>query len=78
VHLAREPRRVYTKDELLRDVWGYSTGTTRTVDTHAVRVRRALAQAGADDLVISTWGVGYSLAPATNTEPRTLPASADG
>ena len=63
VYLAREPRRVFTKGELLQGVWGYTAGATRTVDTHACRVRRALAQAGADGLVISIWGVGYRLAP---------------
>ena len=63
VHLAREPCRVYTKTELLRDVWRYSAGSTRTVDTHASRVRRKLARAGAQGWIISTWGVGYRLAP---------------
>jgi DNA-binding response OmpR family regulator len=63
-HLARDPHRVHTKHELLRAVWGYrSDGATRTVDTHASRVRRKLAQAGARGWVISHWGVGYCLAP---------------
>jgi DNA-binding response OmpR family regulator len=63
-HLAREPHRVYTKDELLQEVWGYrSAGTTRTVHSHACRLRRALARAGADGWVRSAWGVGYCLAP---------------
>jgi DNA-binding response OmpR family regulator len=63
-HLARDPTRVHTKDELLREVWGYrADGSTRTVDTHACRVRRALARAGADGWVRVTWGVGYQLAP---------------
>ena len=48
VHLARDPGRVYTKQELLRELWGYrSEGSTRTVDTHACRLRRSLADAGA-------------------------------
>lgn len=64
VHLARDPGRVYTKGELLRDVWGYrSNGATRTVDSHASRLRRALARAGAEGWVCSTRGVGYRLAP---------------
>lgn len=63
-YLARDPRRVHTKAELLREVWGYrSEAATRTVDTHASRVRRKLSQAGASGWVISTWGVGYCLAP---------------
>jgi DNA-binding response OmpR family regulator len=64
VHLARKPARVYTKDELLQEVWGFrSNGTTRTVASHASRLRRALARAGADGWVSVTWGVGYRLAP---------------
>lgn len=74
VHLARDPGRVYTKDELLRDVWGYcSNGTTRTVNTHASRLRRALARAGAEGWVRSTWGVGYRLTP--DRQMATLPAA---
>jgi DNA-binding response OmpR family regulator len=62
--LAADPERVWTRHELLRDVWGYrSGGTTRTVDSHAGRVRRALASAGAVGWVVSVWGVGYRLAP---------------
>jgi DNA-binding response OmpR family regulator len=65
VHLARDPHRVYTKHELLRDVWGVRScgATTRTLASHASRLRRALTQAGADGWVSATWGVGYRLAP---------------
>jgi DNA-binding response OmpR family regulator len=64
VHLARDPGRVYTKDELLREVWGFrSAGSTRTLDSHASRLRRALASAGAEGWVRATRGVGYRLAP---------------
>jgi DNA-binding response OmpR family regulator len=64
VHMARDPERVWTRHELLRDVWGYrSDGSTRTVDTHASRVRGKLAAAGAVGWVVSSWGVGYRLAP---------------
>lgn len=65
VYLAREPSRVYTKGELLQGVWGYEAPApvTRSVDTAASRVRRALARAGAQGLVVSSWGVGYRLAP---------------
>lgn len=62
-HLAREPSRVFTRAELLRDVWGYQIGGTRTVDSHASRLRRVLAQAGAEGWVCCAWGVGYRLAP---------------
>ncbi|MCB0882959.1 MAG: response regulator transcription factor [Thermoleophilia bacterium] len=63
--LARDPFRVLTKDELLRDVWGYvSAGRTRTVDSHASRLRRKLAAAGGGErFVANVWGVGYRLLP---------------
>jgi DNA-binding response OmpR family regulator len=62
VKLATQPMRVFTKDELLRDVWGFrSLGRTRTLDSHASRLRRKLAGAGAEDCVLNVWGVGYRL-----------------
>jgi DNA-binding response OmpR family regulator len=62
--LGRDPMRIYTKSELLQQVWGYpADDCTRTVDTHACRVRRKLARAGAHGWVPVTWGVGYRLAP---------------
>jgi DNA-binding response OmpR family regulator len=64
LHMAHDLERVWTRHELLRDVWGYrADGATRTVDSHASRVRRALAVAGAVGWVRATWGVGYRLAP---------------
>jgi DNA-binding response OmpR family regulator len=59
--LAAEPRRVFTKDELLRDVWGFKTmGRTRTLDSHASRLRRKLDPDGSR-YVFNCWGVGYRL-----------------
>jgi DNA-binding response OmpR family regulator len=59
--LASEPRRVFTKQELLRDVWGYeSPGRTRTLDSHASRLRRKLDPEGSR-FVFNCWGVGYRL-----------------
>lgn len=59
--LASEPRRVFTKEELLRDVWGYRTlGRTRTLDSHASRLRRKLDPARGM-YVVNCWGVGYRL-----------------
>jgi len=55
--LASEPRRVFTKEELLRDVWGFkSQGRTRTLDSHASRLRRKLDPDGAR-YVFNAWGV---------------------
>jgi DNA-binding response OmpR family regulator len=59
--LAAEPTRVMTKEELLRGVWGYRTlGTTRTLDSHACRLRTKLGVDG-DRFVVNVWGVGYRL-----------------
>jgi DNA-binding response OmpR family regulator len=61
VHLASEPQRVFTKMELLRSVWGFqSPGATRTVDSHACRLRRKLGASGGR-WVVNVWGVGYRL-----------------
>jgi DNA-binding response OmpR family regulator len=59
--LAREPERVFTKGELLHEVWGYRVaGRTRTLDSHASRLRRKLREAGSGaPLVDNGWGVGY-------------------
>ncbi len=61
--LARDPRRVVSKHELLRDVWGYvSPGRTRTVDSHASRLRRKLFDAsGGERFIVNVWGLGYRL-----------------
>jgi DNA-binding response OmpR family regulator len=59
--LASEPTRVFTKEELLRTVWGFrAIGSTRTLDSHACRLRRKLG-AGGDRFVVNVWGVGYRL-----------------
>jgi DNA-binding response OmpR family regulator len=59
--LAAEPSRVFTKEELLRSVWGYrSLGTTRTLDSHACRLRAKLDAPG-ERWVVNVWGVGYRL-----------------
>ena len=62
--LASDPVRVFTREELMRTVWGWSDDTgqlrTRTLDTHAARLRRKLSTEGAS-FVINVWGVGYRL-----------------
>ncbi len=59
--LASSPTRVFTKEELLRDVWGFrSLGSTRTLDSHACRLRAKLRVHG-DEFVVNVWGVGYRL-----------------
>lgn len=59
--LAADPTRVFTREELLRGVWGFrSLGHTRTLDSHAFRLRRKLQRAG-DRFIVNVWGVGYRL-----------------
>jgi DNA-binding response OmpR family regulator len=61
-HLAADPMRVFTKNELLRDIWGFRLpARTRTVDSHACRLRRKLAEAADGRFVQCVWGVGYRL-----------------
>jgi DNA-binding response OmpR family regulator len=60
--LASDPERVFSKDELLRDVWGLRGRlVTRTVDSHASRLRRKLRAAGDGRYVVNVWGKGYRL-----------------
>jgi DNA-binding response OmpR family regulator len=62
--LAEQPTRVYGKQELLRDVWGYlSPGNTRTLDAHAYRLRRKL-RPSARPWIVNVRGVGYKLTEA--------------
>jgi len=59
--LASEPTRVFTREELLRGVWGFrAPGATRTLDSHACRLRNKL-NAGGATFVVNVWGVGYRL-----------------
>ncbi len=64
-HLAEDPERVWTKRELLRDVWGFvAMGNTRTLDAHACRLRKKLGAAGGRPWVLNVRGVGYRLTEA--------------
>jgi DNA-binding response OmpR family regulator len=58
--LAEAPGRVFTRDELLAQVWGYEvTSGARTVDSHVRAIRRKLG----NDLIRTVHGVGYALEP---------------
>ena len=60
--LASQPHRVWTKEELLRDVWGFrALGRTRTLESHASRVRKKLCISPGDRFVVNVWGVGYRM-----------------
>jgi DNA-binding response OmpR family regulator len=60
-HLMRRPGRVFAREELLTDVWGYPAGTaTRTVDVHVAQLRGKLGGAAR---VRTVRGVGYAVEP---------------
>jgi DNA-binding response OmpR family regulator len=60
--LAAEPERVFTKRELLEKVWDFrSPGRTRTLDSHASRLRQKLASHSETPYIVNIWGVGYRL-----------------
>ena len=58
--LAAQPERVFSKQELLEQVWGFkSPGRTRTLDSHASRLRQKLGQCSDRSWIVNTWGQGY-------------------
>lgn len=59
LHLAKHPRQVFTRTQLLRVVWGDNLSGDRTVDVHVARLRHKLAT----PLLETVRGVGYRLSP---------------
>ena len=59
-HLALSPNRVYTRNQLLDEVWGFDYfGDSRTVDVHIKRLREKLEGVSPDWSLKTVWGVGY-------------------
>ena len=59
-HLASNPNRVYTRDQLLDEVWGFEYyGDSRTVDVHIKRLREKLEGVSDQWCLKTVWGVGY-------------------
>lgn len=59
-HLASNPNRVYTRDQLLDEVWGFDYyGDSRTVDVHVKRLREKLENVSEEWALKTVWGVGY-------------------
>ncbi len=59
-HFASNPNRVYTRDQLLDEVWGFDYyGDSRTVDVHVKRLREKLEGASDKWALKTVWGVGY-------------------
>ena len=64
VHLASHPRRVFRREELLEEVWGFTYGDTATVTVHVRRLREKVEVDPAAPVHLSTvWGVGYRWDP---------------
>ena len=59
-HLASNPNRVFTRDKLLDEVWGFEYyGDSRTVDVHIKRLREKLEGVSEKWALKTVWGVGY-------------------
>ena len=59
-HLALSPNRVYTRNQLLDEVWGFDYfGDSRTVDVHIKRLREKLENVSDEWSLKTVWGVGY-------------------
>lgn len=59
-HLASNPNRVFTRDQLLDEVWGFEYyGDSRTVDVHVKRLREKLDGVSDQWTLKTVWGVGY-------------------
>ncbi len=59
-HLASNPNRVYTRDQLLDEVWGFEYyGDSRTIDVHVKRLREKLEGVSEQWALKTVWGVGY-------------------
>ena len=59
-HLASTPNRVYTRNQLLDEVWGFDYfGDSRTVDVHIKRLREKVENVSEEWALKTVWGVGY-------------------
>ncbi len=59
-HLAKNPNRVFTRDQLLDEIWGFKYfGDSRTVDVHIKRIREKLEGASDRWKIQTVWGIGY-------------------
>lgn len=68
-HLASNPNRVYTRDQLLDEVWGFEYyGDSRTIDVHVKRLREKLEGVSDQWALKTVWGVGYKFEVAENHE----------
>jgi two-component system, OmpR family, response regulator ResD len=62
--LAKNPGRVFSREQLMETVWGYDFyGDARTVDTHVKKIREKLSHPGVRSMLATVWGVGYKFDP---------------
>lgn len=64
LYLAQNPEKVFSREDLLKDVWHYEFfGDLRTVDTHIKRLREKLNRVSVDaaNMITTVWGIGYKL-----------------
>jgi len=66
-HLMSHSRQTFTRDQLMKDVWGWSFGDQSTVTVHVRRLRQKLelAASGTWSPIATVWGVGYRYDPIT-------------
>ncbi|ARP49525.1 MULTISPECIES: response regulator transcription factor [Caproicibacterium] len=68
-HLASNPNRVFTRDQLLDEVWGFDYyGDSRTVDVHVKRLREKLEGVSDQWCLKTVWGVGYKFEVKDDTD----------
>jgi len=66
-YLASSPGRVFTREQLLENIWGYDFfGDFRTVDTHVKKLREKLGRNSGPDYISTVWGVGYKFEAAND------------
>jgi two-component system OmpR family response regulator len=60
-HMAIHPDKVFSREELLQEIWGTAyTGSRRTVDTHIKELRKKIERAGFEDAhIVTVWRKGY-------------------
>lgn len=72
-HFVSHPGQVFTRDELMRDIWGWTFGDSSTVTVHVRRLREKIeADPTRPRLIVTVWGVGYRLE--LPTSPSAPPA----
>lgn len=65
--LAKNPGRVFSREQLMETVWGYDFyGDARTVDTHVKKIREKLYHPDVRSMLATVWGVGYKFDPETS------------